>query len=249
MLCCHRRGTLSRSFCLKAIKVNDRLSIGAQPNPSDFRELRSLGFATVINNRPDGEEPTQQTANEASLEAEAAGLAYVRQPVTLGAITESEVRNFQHHIVRLNGPIFAHCKSGTRSLSLCRYGHWANFLMVGCGRPRSFRSENNLELTSKPPPSGRQATRARTARNNDGSDNDRSNGASRTANDRKPGPAIYYSNDDGRAIDRRLPGTVAGSLLSSSRLHPCLYQRIHQLFEGISQISGAWLRPSCAVGR
>lgn len=109
---------------MKVIKVNDHLSIGPQPNPSDFRELRSLGFAYVINNRPDGEEPTQQTANEASLEAEAAGLAYVRQPVTLGAITEGEVRKFQHHIARLNGPIFAHCKSGTRSLSLWTLGEF-----------------------------------------------------------------------------------------------------------------------------
>jgi uncharacterized protein (TIGR01244 family) len=113
---------MSRSFCLKAIKVTNRLSIGPQPNLSDFKELQSLGFVAVINNRPDGEEPSQPTGDQASLEAEAAGLAYVRQPVTLGAITEEDVRKFQNEIARLEGPVFAHCKSGTRSLTLWTLG-------------------------------------------------------------------------------------------------------------------------------
>ena len=107
---------------MKTVKVNDRLSIGPQPNLSDFRALRTLGFVSVINNRPDGEKPSQPTADEASLEAEAAGLAYVRQPVTLGAITEGKVRKFQRQIAQLEGPIFAHCRSGTRSLTLWALG-------------------------------------------------------------------------------------------------------------------------------
>jgi uncharacterized protein (TIGR01244 family) len=107
---------------LKVIKVSDRLSIGPQINLSDFRELQSLGFTAVINNRPDGEEPAQLTADEASIEAEAAGLAYVRQPVTLGAITESDVRKFHQQLDRLKGPVFAHCKSGTRALTLWTLG-------------------------------------------------------------------------------------------------------------------------------
>ncbi len=107
---------------MKVIKVSDRLSIGPQINLSDFRELQSLGFTAVINNRPDGEEPAQLTADEASIEAEAAGLAYVRQPVTLGAITESDVRKFHQQLDRLKGPVFAHCKSGTRALTLWTLG-------------------------------------------------------------------------------------------------------------------------------
>ena len=99
---------------MKAIKANDRLSIGHQPKMSYFRELQSLGLVAVINNRPDGKEPAQPTADDASFEAEAAGLICVRQPVTLGAITEG-VRKFQQEIARLEGPVFTHCKSGTRS--------------------------------------------------------------------------------------------------------------------------------------
>ncbi len=117
---------------MKIVKVNDRISIGPQPSMSDFNELRSLGFASVINNRPDGEEPGQSTGEEAAAKSEAAGLGYTRQPVTLGAITEADVRGFQQHLARLNGPVFAHCKSGTRSLSL-----WALGEFLDCRLPSS----------------------------------------------------------------------------------------------------------------
>jgi len=109
-------------FCLKIIKVNDRLSIGHQPNLSDFSELRSRGNVSVINNRPDREEPNQPKADEASRSAKAAGLSYVHQPVTLGAITVGDVRHFQRAVMELARPVFAHCRSGTRSLTLWALG-------------------------------------------------------------------------------------------------------------------------------
>lgn len=107
---------------MKIIKVTDRLSVGPQPNMSDFNSLKSLGFGSVINNRPDGEEPSQPTADEAAFEAEAAGLRYARQPIVLNAITEGDIRQFQKNAAQLQGPVFAHCKSGTRSLTLWTLG-------------------------------------------------------------------------------------------------------------------------------
>ena len=107
---------------MKTIRVNDRLSIGPQSNLSDFSELRSLGNVSVINNRADGEESNQPTAEEASLKAKAVGLSYVHQPVNLGTITVGDVRQFQKTVMELAGPVFAHCKSGTRSLTLWALG-------------------------------------------------------------------------------------------------------------------------------
>ena len=107
---------------MKIIKVNDRLSVGPQPEISDFNTLKAAGFDSVINNRPDGEEPTQPAAAEAAVVAEAAGLRYARQPIVLGAITEADVRQFHKNLARLDGPVFAHCKSGTRSLTLWTLG-------------------------------------------------------------------------------------------------------------------------------
>lgn len=56
------RDQLKEFFMLKMIEVNNRLAVGPQPSSGDFNELKSsLGFGLVINNRPDGEEPSQQT--------------------------------------------------------------------------------------------------------------------------------------------------------------------------------------------
>ena len=107
---------------MKIIKVNDILSVGPQPDLSDFNGLKAGGFGSVINNRPDGEEPTQPAAAEASGAAEAAGLRYARQPIVLGAVTEADIRQFQKNLAQLDQPVFAHCKTGTRSLTLWTLG-------------------------------------------------------------------------------------------------------------------------------
>ena len=105
---------------MKAIRVSDRLSIGDQITLSDISKSLVSGFASVINNRPDGEEPSQLTAHEASLEAEFVGLAYSYQPETLNVISKDDVRKFQQHVAELEGPVLAHCRSGTRSLGFGR---------------------------------------------------------------------------------------------------------------------------------
>ncbi|MEO6382319.1 MAG: TIGR01244 family sulfur transferase [Nitrobacter sp.] len=98
--------------------MNDRLSAATQTDMSDFNNLKAAGFGSVINNRPDGEEPTQPAADKCAHGAETAGLRYARQLIKLGAITEADIRQFQKELARLDGPVFAHCKSGTRSLTL-----------------------------------------------------------------------------------------------------------------------------------
>ncbi len=40
----------------------------------------------------------------------------------LNAISESDIGQFQKQIAQLDGPVFAHCKSGTRSLTLWTLG-------------------------------------------------------------------------------------------------------------------------------
>ena len=44
---------------MKPIAVTEKLAVAPQPMLSDFQELRRLGFTTVVNNRPDGEDPSQ----------------------------------------------------------------------------------------------------------------------------------------------------------------------------------------------
>lgn len=99
-------------------KISDKLSVSTQPSVEDIEALHSQGFTTFINNRPDGEDTPQPGTK---VEAQAAcqyGLAYSHIPVTMSTITEADVRAFQDAMRQSDGPVFAHCKGGTRSLSL-----------------------------------------------------------------------------------------------------------------------------------
>ncbi len=100
---------------MKPIPVTEKFSVVGQIQPSDFAELRRLGFKTVINNRPDGEDTTQPGSDAEEAAAKAAGLDYVFIPVTSTCMPENDVRRFAETIVASDGPVIAHCRSGARS--------------------------------------------------------------------------------------------------------------------------------------
>ena len=98
--------------------VADDLAVTAQPSKADIQRFAELGYRTIINNRPDGEEPGQLSAAEAKAEADRANMAYVHLPVKTGAITASDVEAFQRALRESPKPVVAHCKTGTRSYLL-----------------------------------------------------------------------------------------------------------------------------------
>lgn len=51
---------------MKVISIDDRLVVAPQITREDFAELNSRGIRTIVNNRPDGEEPGQLAAAEAA---------------------------------------------------------------------------------------------------------------------------------------------------------------------------------------
>ena len=99
-------------------RVTDAFFVTPQPGKTDIRRFAGQGFRTIINNRPDGEEPGQLSASEAKAEAEQANMAYVHLPVKTGAITASDVETFQRALRESPQPVVAHCKTGTRSYLL-----------------------------------------------------------------------------------------------------------------------------------
>jgi len=99
-------------------KVSDKLHVGSQPTAGDIGRAKDQGIAAIINNRPDGEEAGQPAAAEVRRAAEAAGLGYTHLPVVSGRIDETQVRAFQKAVAEARGPVLAHCRSGTRSLTL-----------------------------------------------------------------------------------------------------------------------------------
>src|SRR5260370_29081431 len=103
---------------MKPITVTAKLAVAPQPVLSDFQELRRLGFTTIVNNRPDGEEPNQPGSAAEEQAARAAGLGYVHIPVTAMGMTEQDARRLKETIEQAPGPVVAHCKSGARSFYL-----------------------------------------------------------------------------------------------------------------------------------
>ncbi|HEY3917040.1 MAG TPA: TIGR01244 family sulfur transferase [Stellaceae bacterium] len=95
-------------------KVNDQFSVAAQISLDDLAAFAKGGYATVINNRPDNEEPGQLDHATAEAEAKKQGLDYVYLPIVSSAISRKDVHDFQNLLLREGKPILAHCRSGTR---------------------------------------------------------------------------------------------------------------------------------------
>ena len=96
-------------------KVTDDFAVAPQIAPADMAEVAALGYRLVINNRPDGESPDQPPGADMARAAEAAGLAYVAIPVR-GGPTADQIDAVQDAIKDAKGPVFAFCRSGTRSI-------------------------------------------------------------------------------------------------------------------------------------
>ena len=94
--------------------LDDNISVSGQVQPGDLPELKRQGFAMIINNRPDGEEPGQPLAADIKAAAEAEGMAYRYIPIDRG-IGPSDAEEMQEAMVEAGGRILAFCRTGTRS--------------------------------------------------------------------------------------------------------------------------------------
>lgn len=99
---------------MQSTQITDFLSVAGQISKDDIASLAEAGVATIINNRPDNEEPGQLTAADAEAEAKKHGIDYRYLPVTTNAITRAQVAEFDKVVLRSPKPVLAHCRSGTR---------------------------------------------------------------------------------------------------------------------------------------
>ncbi len=95
--------------------LDDHISVSGQIRPQDVVHLAAHGFRTLVNNRPDGEQPGQPSAVEIEQAARAAGLAYHHIPVA-GGFSPDQVEAMAKALA--HGPVFAFCAAGTRSTYL-----------------------------------------------------------------------------------------------------------------------------------
>src|SRR2546422_10296984 len=97
-------------------RVPDVFTPAPQISVADGAEAAAAGFATIICNRPDGEDPGQPSAATIAAAAHEAGLAYVHIPFS-GPPGPAEVEAMRQAVDASDGPVLAYCRSGTRSIT------------------------------------------------------------------------------------------------------------------------------------
>ncbi len=81
----------------------------------NIEALAAAGTKVIVNNRPDGEDPGQITAEEARQLCSAHGIAYHHIPFVGATLTRADIDAFAAVLKNAAGPLVAHCRSGTRS--------------------------------------------------------------------------------------------------------------------------------------
>jgi uncharacterized protein (TIGR01244 family) len=132
----------------RLIPLSPEVSVTGGLDPADIDALAEAGARTIINNRPDGEDPGQLPAAEARRLAEARGLAYHHIPITAASLSRADVDAFAAALNSAPRPIVAHCRSGTRSALL-----WALARLREGADPFALVAEaakHGIDITSLP---------------------------------------------------------------------------------------------------
>jgi uncharacterized protein (TIGR01244 family) len=101
----------------KIVFITPDFAVTGQLDANDFSEIARLGFGTVINNRPDGEEDGQLHSEAAASLAWRSNLAYHYIPSgKLDLFSDPVVDAAERVIADSAGEkVLAYCRSGTRS--------------------------------------------------------------------------------------------------------------------------------------
>ena len=99
-------------------RLTTDLAVGPQITASDVDTLAVLGFRSIIGNRPDGESPDQPAFALIEAAARQHGLEVRHIPVDANRIGSHDIEAFRDALRDLPKPVFAFCRTGTRSTLL-----------------------------------------------------------------------------------------------------------------------------------
>jgi sulfide:quinone oxidoreductase len=98
--------------------IDKGLTVSPQISAADVAKLKKEGFRSIICNRPDGEGADQPTFAEIEKAAQKAGLEIRYLPVVSGKVQDADAEKFGEALSVLPKPVFAYCRTGTRSATL-----------------------------------------------------------------------------------------------------------------------------------
>ncbi|WP_108839254.1 TIGR01244 family sulfur transferase [Tateyamaria sp. Alg231-49] len=103
-------------------QITPNYFVAPQLDPADMADIAAAGITTIISNRPDEEVPPPLQAEAIEDAARAAGLGFVRLPLTHQTMTPPNVAAQMEHAATAGGPVLAYCASGTRSTVVWCFG-------------------------------------------------------------------------------------------------------------------------------
>lgn len=101
------------------VRLDDTVFVAGQITPSDIADIAAHGIKLVVNNRPDGEDPSSQPA-AAELEREAArcGIRFVNIQFPSANIAPDHTVRLAEVLKTEKEPMLIFCRTGTRSTML-----------------------------------------------------------------------------------------------------------------------------------
>lgn len=99
-------------------QLTENVLVSPQLALEDVAAAAASGVAMIVNNRPDGEEPSAPQGDDIAAAAAAAGINYVAIPIGHSGFSEPQVNAMVAALEQAEGPILAYCRSGTRSTLL-----------------------------------------------------------------------------------------------------------------------------------
>src|SRR5262249_7739967 len=102
---CVRSQSRRTSMAPQLFPLGPALSVAGRLDRADIDALAEAGVRTIINNRPDGEDPGQLPAIEARRIAEAHGIAYRHIPITTATLSRADVTAFAAALRETPAPV------------------------------------------------------------------------------------------------------------------------------------------------
>lgn len=102
-------------------KLDERLSVTAQPSLEDIDALAEHGFRTILSNRPRGESEDQPNMQVLKDKAESLGMAWHEIPVKPGEYSQADIEAFAETLQSSPAPILGFCRTGKRVAHLWAY--------------------------------------------------------------------------------------------------------------------------------
>ena len=98
--------------------LSETMLASPQITAEDVAAAKAQGVSLIINNRPDGEEPSAPQGADIEAAATEQGLSYKAIPIGHSGFSEAQIDAMASAMDAATGKVLAYCRSGTRSTFL-----------------------------------------------------------------------------------------------------------------------------------